>query len=102
MIKSVENLKKFTKTCESLNKKFIKLQSFFDEKFLDQIQDIFHNFEKFSLNDLENKIDFLKTYKNNIENFDCDLKTKDKCQAFIDDCLFFINDLIMNEIIENI
>lgn len=102
MIKSLEKFKKFNETSQSLNKKLKKVNSFFDEEFKIQIKFLFENFDNISLDDLENKLNYIKLYKQNIEKFECDLKTKNELILLIDKCLFFINDLIMNQIIENI
>ena len=102
MIKSLEKFKKFNEISQTLNKKFKKMSELFDEKFIVQIKFLFENFDKISLDDLENKLRYIKSYKQNIEKFECDLKTKNQLISLIDECLFFINDLIMNQIIENI
>ena len=102
MIKSLEKFKKFNEVGQSLNKKFLKIEIFFDDEFSNQIKIIFNDFDVLLLDDLENKLCYIKSYKNNVKNFECDQKTKDECLSFIDECLFFINDLIMNHIIENI
>ena len=98
----MEKFKKFNEISQTLNKKFKKMSELFDEKFIVQIKFLFENFDKISLDDLENKLRYIKSYKQNIEKFECDLKTKNQLISLIDECLFFINDLIMNQIIENI
>ena len=102
MIKSLEKFKEFNDVSQSLNKKFSKVKMFFDEDFSIQLKTLFENFDNFSLNELENRLECIKIYRKNIEKIECNQKTKDKLFSVMDECLFFINDLIMNQIIENI
>lgn len=102
MIKSLEKFKSFNETNNELNKLFLEIKDFFNDDFINQTNLIFNNFDKLDLNDLENKIQYFKSFKIKIKKFECNKENKIKCLNFIDLCLVFLNDLIMNQIMENI